>query len=208
MNLFQKKIQTVKDDIVSAESAAGQKRCKECGEYFTPRSMRQQYCDKIHYRPCPVCGKLVEAKYLSDPPRCCSKECQQKSRKKIQDAQHKEVVDRVKIQEEITISTRAASRTAEQWLGLNLFGSVNKSLKNEDINKLEGKIRKKFDVRTYIEQSVLGFETGHEYALVITKPKGYATYEVTAVYDFDEGKIVDNMIPLSSQISINRHFAN
>lgn len=51
------------------------KRCKECGKLFVPRSKRQQYCEDLHYRPCPVCGKLVEAKYLSDPARCCSKEC-------------------------------------------------------------------------------------------------------------------------------------
>ena len=53
------------------------KRCKECGELFMPKSARQQYCKKIHYRPCPVCGKLVIAKHLGDPPRTCSKECTQ-----------------------------------------------------------------------------------------------------------------------------------
>lgn len=48
-----------------------QKKCKECGKLFTPKNARQQYCADIHYRPCPVCGKLVEIKYLSDPtPRC------------------------------------------------------------------------------------------------------------------------------------------
>ena len=51
------------------------KRCKECGKMFLPTSKRQQYCNELHYRPCPVCGKMVEAKYLSDPARCCSSEC-------------------------------------------------------------------------------------------------------------------------------------
>ena len=51
------------------------RKCKECGELFKPVSVRQQYCKKVHYRPCPVCGKLIEAKVLSDPPRCCSIEC-------------------------------------------------------------------------------------------------------------------------------------
>lgn len=51
------------------------RRCKECGKMFLPTSKRQQYCNEIHFRPCPVCGKLVEAKYLSDPARCCSNEC-------------------------------------------------------------------------------------------------------------------------------------
>ena len=51
------------------------RRCKECGKEFVPRTERQQYCDNEHFRPCPVCGKLVVVKYLSDPPRTCSKQC-------------------------------------------------------------------------------------------------------------------------------------
>ena len=45
--------------------------CKECGEPFEASSARIKYCSKVHYRPCPICGTLVEAKYLSDPPRKC-----------------------------------------------------------------------------------------------------------------------------------------
>lgn len=49
------------------------KKCKECGQMFVPKNPRSQYCDAKHYRPCPVCGELVEIKYLSDPtPRCAS----------------------------------------------------------------------------------------------------------------------------------------
>jgi len=48
-----------------------QKTCKECGKLFHPRNPKQRYCDDIHYRPCPTCGKPVEIKYLTDPtPRC------------------------------------------------------------------------------------------------------------------------------------------
>ena len=46
------------------------RKCKECGELFQPKG-REQYCPKQHYRPCPVCGTPVLAKYLSDPPRRC-----------------------------------------------------------------------------------------------------------------------------------------
>lgn len=56
------------------------KKCKECGKLFTPKNPRSQYCDDKHYRPCPVCGRPVEIKYLSDPtPRCM--ECRQTGRK-------------------------------------------------------------------------------------------------------------------------------
>lgn len=59
-----------------------EKTCKECGKIFLANSDRQQYCTDIHYRACPVCGKMVEAKYLSDPARVCSKECKAKLRSK------------------------------------------------------------------------------------------------------------------------------
>lgn len=184
-----------------------QKRCKECGEWFTPKSMRQQYCTKLHYRPCPICGKPVEAKYLSDPPRCCSKECQQAARKETKVVQKAETVKAVEKNEEITISTKAANRTAEQWIASRLFNSASKSLKNIDLTEYEDKIRDKFEVMTYIQRPLIHFETGHEYALVISKPKGYHTYDVTAVYDFDTNSIIDTTMPLSSQISINQHFS-
>lgn len=48
------------------------RKCKECGKMFEPKG-REQYCSDIHYRPCPVCGTLVVAKYLSDPARRCDK---------------------------------------------------------------------------------------------------------------------------------------
>ena len=54
------------------------KKCKECGKMFMPTSNKQKYCSEDHYRPCPVCGKLVFAKYLSDPARCCSGVCKSK----------------------------------------------------------------------------------------------------------------------------------
>ena len=52
--------------------------CKECGKEFEAKSPRILYCSAVHYRPCPVCGEPVVAKYLSDPPRRCEK-CKGKS---------------------------------------------------------------------------------------------------------------------------------
>ena len=49
------------------------KICKECGKEFEATNARQAYCSAKHYRPCPVCGELVYAKYLSDPARRCDK---------------------------------------------------------------------------------------------------------------------------------------
>lgn len=54
-----------------------QKICKECGQPFYTQYSRKSYCDRDHYRPCPVCQKpvLVKPTAFNDPPRCCSKEC-------------------------------------------------------------------------------------------------------------------------------------
>lgn len=48
------------------------KICKECGKEFEASNARQQYCSRQHFRPCPVCGKPVAIKYLSDPTPKCS----------------------------------------------------------------------------------------------------------------------------------------
>lgn len=59
-----------------------EKRCKECGKLFIARNSRTQYCDRPHYRPCPVCGEPVLIKYLSDPtPRCIN--CRSKGARTI-----------------------------------------------------------------------------------------------------------------------------
>lgn len=48
-----------------------EKICKECGKPFIPTKPRQKYCERIHYRPCPSCGKQIEIKWLSNPtPKC------------------------------------------------------------------------------------------------------------------------------------------
>lgn len=54
------------------------RQCKECGKMFQPKTSRQMYCKDDHYRPCPVCKKLVLVKAFGDPPRTCSAECMRK----------------------------------------------------------------------------------------------------------------------------------
>lgn len=47
------------------------KICKACGKPFEAKHALQQYCSRDHYRPCPICGDLIFATYLSDPARRC-----------------------------------------------------------------------------------------------------------------------------------------
>lgn len=65
-----------------------ERKCRICGKLFKPNSPRQTICKDIHYKPCPVCGKLVEAPYPSDPPRTCSTECTKSLRAKTSLERH------------------------------------------------------------------------------------------------------------------------
>ena len=54
------------------------RKCAICGEYFTPTSNHQSTCSKIHYGPCPICGKPSKVYNLQEGPVCCSNECKMK----------------------------------------------------------------------------------------------------------------------------------
>lgn len=50
--------------------------CKWCGKEFHPKSVRQLYCDDIHYNKCVVCGKeFVVNPAIHDITQTCSPEC-------------------------------------------------------------------------------------------------------------------------------------
>lgn len=53
------------------------KLCAECGQPFEPKNSQQLFCDRPHYKPCPVCGKLVfrPKEMLNKPPVTCSYAC-------------------------------------------------------------------------------------------------------------------------------------
>lgn len=58
------------------------KICKHCGQSFETNSPQKIYCDRPHFRPCPVCSKPVQMidNDFSRPARCCSSECAHKLR--------------------------------------------------------------------------------------------------------------------------------
>lgn len=53
------------------------KVCELCGETFTSSSNTARYCNRDHYRPCPVCNKpvLIERGKEYQPAKCCSIDC-------------------------------------------------------------------------------------------------------------------------------------
>lgn len=58
------------------------KICKECGCEFIPTTGCQVFCKGEHFRPCPVCGKLVLNTRLTEPAICCSTECRKENTKR------------------------------------------------------------------------------------------------------------------------------
>lgn len=209
------------------------KKCKECGKLFVPKSKLSQYCDDLHYRPCPVCGKLVEAKYLSDPARCCSKECSQKKREmdrqKAKEAASMSVNDAMKKQNanplQVTVQIpkdrdakgnvrtlfalpQEQNTVADDIIPMPRPETTVAKLpqKSEDTEHATA-LRKSYPVRTYVGTPILGFIPGHEYALDIDKDDRNILYIITAIYDFTEGEDSNLVMNLSSQISINQNFA-
>lgn len=148
------------------------KECKECGKMFTPTSNKQKYCSADHYRPCPVCGKLMFAKYLSDPARCCSGSCKSKLGK-LNKKQNLAIEQYVK---------NDVAATLEAYSNLVPMPGAEKlsDLKEEYEHQVD-----ESKVKTFIGESKFGFITGHEYEVeYITEGKGQhmmqATYDVTA----------------------------
>lgn len=174
------------------------KKCKECGKLFVPKSARSQYCDDLHYRPCPVCGKPVEAKYLSDPPRCCSKECQQASRAK----------NRPSVSPSITPIVDKVDITSDSGLiHVNVLSDIVSHNIKRDISEEGKQLKENGQARTFLGASCCGFTSGHTYLVELNRDIGYSTYQVSAYYDLTEDKSVDLEIAIASMISFNQFFA-
>lgn len=64
------------------------KICRICGLPFITTQYAKLVCDRVHTRPCPVCGKPVPFKRPSDAIKCCSKECTKELRKSTMMERH------------------------------------------------------------------------------------------------------------------------
>ena len=162
-----------------------QKICKECGEVFEATSAKQQYCSKLHFRPCPVCGKPVPAKYLSDPARCCSKECSSKRSSDTRQMLPKSVA---------TSSVVTAESQKDDFITPEDAITVLVS---------EGSV---FFRGTYVGPCTCGFIKDHIYDVSITRNAPY--YEVIANKDVTADASVENLLYLSSLLSVKHYFKN
>lgn len=161
---------------------ANMRRCKECGRLFQPKG-REQYCSNTHYRPCPVCGELVEVKYLSDPPRRCAN-C-----KTIKSMQPKSAVNTPEVG--VAVNTAEVEKVDPQ---LQEVQSTKDIPLGKDIRRFIGK-----DYR-----HGRGYLPNHLYELEITRDD--YSYIVSAVYDWTTGSQTNITELFSSKISIDGHF--
>lgn len=177
------------------------KKCKECGKLFVPKSARSQYCDGDHYRPCPICGKPVFAKYLSDPARRC-KDC-----KNVKTSETSSIGESKAAKDNTTLNNTAGSNDNKTF---NLTVDMIDRAKNLEIpeNAIPFTREEALDgplVVLYQGRTLCGFKWGHTY-VIRTRKCNYG-YEIEGVQDITEGSILDRAyINMASMISFNQNF--
>lgn len=165
------------------------KKCKECGKLFQPISNKQKYCSEDHYRPCPVCGKLIFAKYLSDPARCCSGTCKSKLGKLNKDiADVKEAMEQKADIEVMKIDTLDIVEPAPEVVAYaeadaKAVEEAYEARVPEIVDPVDGTTRKRF--ATFSND---GWVEGHEYAVVVTQVG--KEHIVKATYDYTANELV------------------
>lgn len=226
MNMLQNMIVSKGEATKLADLKPGEKLCKECGQPFIPKG-RESYCTRTHYRPCPVCGKPVEAKYLSDPARCCSKECQAIARSnKKKSTEVAPAKPAVTTEATSNVVAKQPAKEVETTDNVVQFHTINHNeIKNllkfpepikplpltsdVDISQL-CKTTDVGDTPAKVYQGIdglYGWKQGHTYLLEINK-KPNQPYMIAATFDYTDNKTVDLVIPLSSQNSIKRNFSD
>ena len=187
--------------------------CKECGKMFVPKG-REQYCSDIHYRPCPVCGELVVAKYLSDPPRKCDKckgrKMQPATAKPKQLFKIDQPASMLKIPSfddlaKIASKSEKESKPKSEEVSLTGCSQI-------DISKLVDPevFCETYDdkVLRYIGPTIEGlnkFTSNHDYKIALTRKDN--AYLITSCHDLTDNKEVNCYYLASSQISVASRFA-
>lgn len=199
--------------------------CKECGKLFMPKG-REKYCPDVHYRPCPICGTPVVAKYLSDPPgkcdNCKRKKMQPASKAKSifnigsstispikpmnnEIAKIKPVTDSSKKEEsKATVEETPQEKPAKK---LKITGAtqidVTKIVEPEVFcETYDDKIMK------YIGPTIEGFnkfENNHNYKIALTRKDN--AYLITSCHDVTTRQEVNCYYLASSQLNISNRFA-
>lgn len=160
------------------------KQCAECGEWFEATNGRQKYCTKMHYRPCPGCGKMIEVKWPSYPTPFCSRQCSSNFRKGNRPAS---VVTNDAEEPSATMPTITMAKESERL-------NVEDMLENKTVILAE-----------YTGPKTCGWIPGHNYLVTLTRNTEH-TYMMRSEKDCTENADINIGIALSSTISINQSF--
>ena len=163
------------------------KQCKECGEWFEATNARQLYCNKMHYRPCPGCGKVLETTrdWLSYPARFCSRTCSANFKK------NGGVVNP---------STNNDSNEEKQTMPKVYEAPQNNRLNVEDMLENHTVV-----LAHYTGPKTCGWIPGHNYLVTLLRNSEH-TYMMKSEKDCTDNVDINIGITLSSQISINQTF--
>ena len=176
------------------------KICKECGKEFEATSARQQYCSGPHFRPCPVCGKLVEIKYLSDPtPKCvdCRKHRSVSDSKKNDTPNvHKDKPTEV----ETPVSNTVIEPATQPEAAKEAESKEPNNSAIEDAEVSEDSILGEYVVRRYVGRNSAGFQTNHIYTVCLNANPPYG-FSVHAILDKTTDDDIDKHFLLSSMNS-------
>lgn len=163
------------------------KKCKECGKLFQPISNKQKYCSEDHYRPCPVCGKLIFAKYLSDPARCCSGVCKSKLGKLNKEQAYVAEVMEQKADLGIEVPKIESFEVVEPLPEVVAYAEADVKAVEEAVKERKSSpvtIKKK-----YVGESCDGWVDGHVYQVIIAHEGN--EHLVKGVYDCTAAEIVN-----------------
>jgi len=184
------------------------KICKECGKEFEATDGRQKYCNRQHFRPCPVCGKLIEVIHLSNPTPKCS-ECGKHRIRKPKPTQFSlfsfdpkpDTVDTAAIKSDVSAPETSVSEEIETEDRTKVVSNTKPSRTNVELNIHS----EEYVTRKYTGRTTCGFVQNHVYTvgLVSNNPYGYIAH---AILDQTEDDDVNIGLNISSENSWKHFF--
>ena len=168
------------------------KKCKECGKMFMPKSAQQQYCEDMHYRPCPVCGDLVYAKYLSDPARRCKKCIGYRKPAAKNQGNASAIIKK-------SINASEAARTEKN---VEVTSKAEVAVDSKDFTReemLKGPV-----VAIYKGLNCLAFVPDHKY--IVRLKRCSDGYRVEGIQDLTNQEVVDYSLTLPTMSAVKEYF--
>ena len=156
------------------------KICKECGKEFEATDGRQKYCNRQHFRPCPVCGKIIEVTHLSNPTPKCS-ECGKHRIRKPKPTQFSlfsfdPKPDTDTIKSDVSAPRPSVSKEIDAEDKTKVVSNTKSSRTNAALNIHSDE----YVTRKYTGRTTCGFTHNHIYTvgLVSNNPYGYIVHAI------------------------------